>query len=151
MVVGVSPVALVVHWPTDVIGAWLPATSVVLLVLPVRDRLRRSELGPGHRDELDGGGESEPGAGHRDELGDGDRSGRREDDDEGQKSGEKATTRPGAGSVRACVRRTTMPPPTPSDGPARTVVSVARAIAWAANPRLPTSDAASSSALRSTR
>jgi undecaprenyl-diphosphatase len=115
--VGASRVALVVHWPTDVLGAWLLATTVVLLALPVRGGLRRSGPGPAPYDEAGSGGHaesgpgagghgefggsgvpagSEPGVGHRDELGGGDRGGRGEDEGEGEKAGETLAARPGS-------------------------------------------------------
>jgi undecaprenyl-diphosphatase len=76
MAVGLSRVALVVHWPTDVLGGWLLAATVVAAALPVLARSRHSE----------------PGASHRDELGGGDGRGRAEGDDYGEEAGEPAVT-----------------------------------------------------------
>ena len=78
--VGVSRVALVVHWPTDVLGAWLLTVTVVVLALPLRQPSRRSE----------------PDANDVGELGGGDGRGRGENGDGSEKGGEEAPARPGS-------------------------------------------------------
>jgi undecaprenyl-diphosphatase len=82
--VGVSRVALVVHWPTDVLGAWLLTVTVVVLALPLREPSRRSQ----------------PGANHGDAFGGGDGRGRAEHDGHGEGPGEAATTGSTGGAVQ---------------------------------------------------
>jgi membrane-associated phospholipid phosphatase len=92
--VGVSRVALVVHWPTDVLGAWLMTVTVVVLALPLRERARGVQP---ERPRLERARGSEPGAGDGDELGGGDGRGRGEGEDQGEEAGEAGAVRPGRG------------------------------------------------------
>jgi undecaprenyl-diphosphatase len=80
--VGLSRVALVVHWPSDVLGGWLLASTVVLAASVVLGR-------PGPV--------SEPGASDVDELGGGDAGGGGERGDQRQEAEESAVAGFGGG------------------------------------------------------